>query len=82
MVGELLEKCPDIAFRIEGHTDNLVEPGYNKQLSEKRAKAVKDYLIESFTVAINRLKIIGRGEEKPINCNNSEAELALKKTDA
>jgi outer membrane protein OmpA-like peptidoglycan-associated protein len=77
VVGELLEKHPDIALQIEGHTDSRGEPGYNKQLSEKRAKAVKDYLIESFTVATNRLKTIGYGEEKPLNSNSSEAELAL-----
>jgi hypothetical protein len=77
VVGELLEKYTDMAFRIEGHTDSRGESGYNKQLSEKRAKAVKDYLIESFTVAKNRLKTIGYGEEKPINSNSSEAESAL-----
>jgi outer membrane protein OmpA-like peptidoglycan-associated protein len=77
VVGELLEKYPDMAFRIEGHTDSRGEPGYNKQLSERRAKAVKDYLIESFTVEANRLKTIGHGEEKPLNSNSSEAELAL-----
>jgi outer membrane protein OmpA-like peptidoglycan-associated protein len=77
VVGELLEKYPDMAFRIEGHTDSRGEPGYNMQLSEKRAKAVKDYLIESFSVATNRLQTIGHGEEKPLNSNSSEAELAL-----
>jgi outer membrane protein OmpA-like peptidoglycan-associated protein len=77
VVGELLDKYPDLSLKIEGHTDNQGEASYNKQLSEKRAQAVERHLVKSFSIASNRLKAIGFGEERPLNDNVSEAEQAL-----
>jgi outer membrane protein OmpA-like peptidoglycan-associated protein len=57
---------PDLAqfrFRIEGHTDTVGSPGYNKALSARRAAAVADYLEKNFAVAPSRLQPVGYGED-------------------
>jgi outer membrane protein OmpA-like peptidoglycan-associated protein len=49
-------------FRIEGHTDTVGDPASNQALSERRAAAVRDYLVAKFGVAPNRLVAVGMGE--------------------
>ena len=49
-------------FRIEGHTDNVGDPATNQALSERRAAAVREYLIAKFGVDPNRLVAVGLGE--------------------
>jgi OmpA-OmpF porin, OOP family len=50
-------------FRIEGHTDTVGAPGYNKTLSEQRAEAVVSYLSSKFGVQPARLEAVGMGED-------------------
>ncbi|HLY90400.1 MAG TPA: OmpA family protein [Acetobacteraceae bacterium] len=50
-------------FRIEGHTDTVGSPTYNKELSERRAEAVVDYIAKKFSVEPTRLQAVGMGEE-------------------
>ncbi len=50
-------------FRIEGHTDTVGSPGYNKSLSERRAQAVASYLETTFGVVPTRLEAVGLGQE-------------------
>lgn len=50
-------------FRIEGHTDTVGSPGYNKSLSGRRAAAVAGYLEQNFAVAPQRLQAVGYGED-------------------
>lgn len=56
---------------IEGHCDERGTNEYNLALGDKRAKAVKDYLI-SVGVPSSRLQIISYGEEKPVCRENAE----------
>lgn len=49
-------------FRIEGHTDAVGDAMSNQALSERRAAAVRDYLIAKFGVAPQRLVAVGMGE--------------------
>ncbi len=49
-------------FRIEGHTDTVGDPASNQALSERRAAAVRDYLVAKFGVSPNRLVAVGLGE--------------------
>ena len=65
---DIINKCPDATVTIEGHTDSDGSAKYNKQLSQKRADAVKAYL-ENKGVAKERLKAVGYGESKPIASN-------------
>ena len=50
-------------FRIEGHTDTVGSPGYNKALSQRRADAVAAYLEQNFGVVPGRLEAVGFGEQ-------------------
>lgn len=50
-------------FRIEGHTDTVGAPAYNKTLSEQRAEAVVNYLSSKFGVQSSRLEAVGMGED-------------------
>jgi len=50
-------------FRIEGHTDTVGSAGYNKELSDRRAAAVRNYLAANFKVDPARLEAVGMGEE-------------------
>lgn len=70
-MAETLNKYPDTDIRIEGHTDASGKEEYNQELSEKRAKAVTDYLV-SKGVDAARLTDIGFGENQPIGDNETE----------
>lgn len=60
-----------LLIEIGGHTDNQGIDSYNQSLSEKRAKAVVDYLI-AHQIESTRLKWFGYGRLKPIADNKSE----------
>ncbi len=62
------KKCPKVTISIEGHTDSIGGKESNQALSEKRAKAVKDYFIKKGMDA-KKLIAIGHGETKPIGDN-------------
>ncbi|MBK8721230.1 MAG: OmpA family protein [Saprospiraceae bacterium] len=59
-------------IRIEGNTDNVGNPATNKALSEKRARAVADYLISTYNMPRNRFIIVGNGPDKPVGSNDTE----------
>lgn len=67
---ETSKSCPNAQIIIEGHTDSEGKRQYNQILSEKRANAVKSYLIEK-GISQNRLSTIGHGEIIPIATNNT-----------
>lgn len=58
-------------LQVRGHTDNVGNAAYNRELSERRANAVRDYLQQQ-GVAAQRLHITGFGEDKPIASNATE----------
>jgi len=66
-----VKSCPNKTIIIEGHTDSDGSETYNQRLSEKRANAVKEYLIKH-GVSASRLKAIGYGEKRPIADNSTE----------
>lgn len=68
----LLKYNPQIHVRIEGYTDNIGSPAYNKMLSQKRAESVMDYLIQH-GISSDRLVAIGFGEQFPIASNKTPA---------
>ncbi len=72
-VAEFMRQYPDTSVVIEGHTDDRGSESYNQQLSEKRAKAVMQYLISEFGISVSRLSAAGLGEASPI-ADNSTAE--------
>ena len=66
----ILKEYPSANFSLEGHTDS--DGNANQKLSEDRAAAVKNYLIEN-GIASSRLASAGYGESKPIDTNKTKA---------
>lgn len=64
------ERLGNYGFRIEGHTDAAGPETYNQSLSERRAAAVRAYLVEKHQVDPARLQIVGRGETDPLDALN------------
>lgn len=50
---------------VTGHTDRFGKTAYNQRLSERRANAVKDYLV-SRDIPANRIKAVGVGKAQPV----------------
>lgn len=73
---DVLGKNPDLQIRIEGHTDNIGSMKYNIDLSQKRAQAVKDYLVEK-GIHESRISTTGFGFKHPIAPNVTEEGRAL-----
>jgi outer membrane protein OmpA-like peptidoglycan-associated protein len=59
----------NMKVEIEGHTDNTGSKDYNQVLSEKRAKAICEYL--SGTILNSRISYKGYGSEKPVATNST-----------
>ncbi len=75
-VVDVLQKNPDLHIRIEGHTDNIGSMKYNIDLSQKRAQAVKNYLVEK-GIDASRITTEGFGFQRPIASNDTEKGRAL-----
>lgn len=71
-----LTENPTIKVAINGHTDNVGGAEYNKNLSERRAKSVYDYLILQGIVS-TRLSYEGFGFAKPVATNDTDEGRAL-----
>ena len=69
-IADILKEYPNSNFMVEGHTDSDGSNQLNQTLSENRAAAVKNYLIEK-GISTERLKSTGFGETKPIDTNKT-----------
>ncbi len=68
---------PDLkgsVFLIAGHTDAKGGDAYNMKLSERRAEAIKDYLVSKFGIPAENLVSVGYGKDKLKNTSNPTAE--------
>lgn len=70
-----MKKNPGVKVQIEGHCDNRGTIEYNVALGERRANAVKAYMV-SLGVAADRLSTISYGKEKPLDTADNEAAWA------
>lgn len=66
----ILKEYPTAKFSLEGHTDSDGKDAMNQKLSEDRAAAVKDYLIEQ-GIEASRLSSKGFGETMPVDSNKT-----------
>ncbi len=69
----MMSENTGLQIEISGHTDNIGAAAYNKQLSQRRANAVKDFLVEK-GIDARRITAVGYGEEKPLASNDDEKE--------
>jgi outer membrane protein OmpA-like peptidoglycan-associated protein len=72
----ILHKYPEVKVSIEGYTDSVGKPDFNRLLSEHRANVVRDHLIER-GIEEDRLVAVGRGAENPIVSNATPYGRAL-----
>lgn len=71
-LAKTLNKYSDTNILVQGHTDNTGTDEHNQTLSENRAKAVSNYLMQQ-KITPDRLNTMGFGESEPIADNNTTA---------
>ncbi len=71
-VADVLSRYPDTDIMVRGHTDSSGSDDYNQSLSERRAAAVRGFLMGA-GVAANRITAHGYGESAPVADNGSES---------
>jgi len=67
----------DNSFTLIGHTDTRGSNAYNLRLSERRANAVREYLINRYTLSSRRIRTEGRGERELLYPEDTEDDCAL-----
>ncbi len=92
LVAKVLQRDPGATARVEGHADKRPRSSraYNLRLSERRAKAVADYLTGTGGIDPSRLAFKGYGFDRPVAPNDTEAnmqrnrrtEIYIRKSDA
>jgi OOP family OmpA-OmpF porin len=69
---DFVKKYPGYKISLEGHTDSIGTEKYNQGLSERRAAAVKDYLLKEGVADGQRIQTAGYGESRPIADNKTD----------
>jgi OOP family OmpA-OmpF porin len=70
-VGEFMQKYPTVTMTIEGHTDDVGTKAYNQKLSQRRANAVKKYIVDKFGIKPELIKAVGYGKTRPVDTNKT-----------
>ncbi|WP_448547540.1 OmpA family protein [Thalassotalea fusca] len=68
---EFLRTYPHARLTINGHTSSVGDAAYNKVLSEKRAQAIVDVLVNEYHIDATRLIAVGHGEEQLLDAANT-----------
>ena len=71
-MANVFDKYPSTTISVQGHTDSIGSAAYNQRLSERRSRAVANYL-ENLGVRSSRLETVGYGKSQP-RATNSTAE--------
>ena len=71
VLAKALGENKDIHIKIDGYTDFIGTEAYNLELSVKRARAIKDFLISKGAIASN-ISIEGYGEQNPADTNQTD----------
>ena len=72
-LAKVMNKNPEVKLKIQGHTSAEGDAAYNQKLSEARAKAAVDFLVEQKGVDVNRLSYEGLGSSMPKIADNPMA---------
>jgi outer membrane protein OmpA-like peptidoglycan-associated protein len=72
-VSRNLQAYPNTDVTVIGHTDNIGSRAYNQQLSERRAQAVRNVLVEGGT-APTRIRTMGMAFDRPIATNATDQD--------
>ena len=68
----LMQENPSMRVVVEGHTDSVGSDEYNQKLSEKRAEAVRDRMVQQ-GISASRITTRGMGKAAPVASNKSAA---------
>ena len=68
---EFINKYPNSNIVLEGHTDSIGPKRYNQGLSERRAEAVKRFLVNRGGISESRIRTFGHGELRPVASNKT-----------
>jgi len=71
-LAKVMRQNPELRLRIEGHTSIEGDPKVNQTLSQKRAQAAVDFLIQKEQIDSARLQAVGKGSSEPIDPDNLE----------
>lgn len=72
-LADFLTEYPETSIEVGGHTDNTGNAAANKRLSQARADAVRNELINKFGVDGGRVTAVGYGSDKPVADNGTAA---------
>jgi outer membrane protein OmpA-like peptidoglycan-associated protein len=76
-IGKILIQWPKLHIEVGGHADARGSVAYNKDLTQKRAQAVLDYLLSNFPQILrDQYTAVGYGESKPIASNKTVEGMA------
>jgi peptidoglycan-associated lipoprotein len=67
-----MKRWPSTKVTIEGHCDSRGSSEYNLALGDRRAKAVRDYLV-SLGIGADRIQTVSKGKEQPFCSEENEA---------
>lgn len=70
-LADFMTQYPQTSTVVEGHTDAVGSDAYNQGLSERRANAVRDVLVNEYGVGSERVNAVGYGETRPVADNAS-----------
>lgn len=76
-VADFMKQFPQTTTVVEGHTDSVGNEAYNQKLSEQRANAVRNALVDQYGVEGSRVQAVGYGEDKPIADNATKEGRAI-----
>lgn len=68
----IMDQNPKVRYEVQGHTDGTGDEASNQKLSERRAQAIVDKMVE-LGISPSRLVPVGKGESEPISTNETEA---------
>lgn len=71
-LADFLKRFSDLQVDVEGHTDSVGPEDYNMGLSQRRANAVVDVLVNQYGIARSRLEPKGYGETQPVASNDTK----------
>lgn len=76
-LADFMNQYPQTTTVVEGHTDSKGSDAYNQKLSERRASAVRDVLVNQYGVDASRVNAAGYGESRPVADNATDAGRAV-----
>ncbi len=76
-LADFMTQYPQTTTVVEGHTDSVGTDAYNQGLSERRANAVRDVLVNQYSIDGSRVSSVGYGESRPVADNATSAGRAI-----